>query len=846
MHFEEEREAEEVEREREEVGGRNENILPALNWDNIEIREYFAFVVRNVLLSHYNTDLLLDNSAWLLMKSGSETTIMAMQQSRTFQLQDLLINAGDSKDEENLSVNDGRVGTYIEEHKIFITTLNGSFIPHPPTVREILLHEDGHFGHHDPTRAPQFFDAKFCHFSVIPHHPGPKDDTHPYRNWLDTILYDVIDTDIVYSTGYLTHIGLLSWEVVAMQSYWLELVAGLDYMEHYQPVMNGKTRRDDALNSSQLMGTFTVNLDVAEQHIRAGIPVYLVRPVDQFNNQVILKAEEPVVFPLNTSLSSPPFPVIYKGDPSHPQKFYAMHQFIQIFNTYRNPFNFVTISQPSIAHAERTQAAASSSSSISVATGHPRCNQRGKARALGPLASAQASRKKKSPSNQQWDKFTNLVGTYAPSLIPAWADAIAKIDKFSERSQECEEHSRLAQSQSNKEGPIAPSHVNGYVFPDPALLVYTSATQQSLFFHQWEHCRDALIYHVTSSSSNAKPLWPQLWHELLAMAFKSGNAQGTKVHDLMAQALGSALEAPGSGTTILQAPAPVSDQPIDIERGKYLVWELCELNFRQELLSLDMHLTHPDSSAKEEDIINFRLKHQEQIIGLFSDGSLVPSMPTSTNRLALPSWSGRFEALKSFRDMIVDRNQFLYKCLPPPPHMCGLPGIKMNAQIFKPKVAECTGTAQPRVLLEAETRYANVLMRNGIQKLSILVNIRNSCWHSSHQNCGKHYTLRGYNREGWMVVTLEMKVGNAGSGYTMRIGMGVPWHQNTFSELGSMKRYIFAAFSLWTPSVEILFYKLMYDTMLKVAIARHTRFQAWIWMDGIAIIEIPVKDSFVG
>ncbi|KAK0226449.1 hypothetical protein IW262DRAFT_1457686 [Armillaria fumosa] len=101
------------------------------------------------------------------------------------------------------------------------------------------------------------------------------------------------------------------------------------------------------------------------------------------------------------------------------------------------------------------------------------------------------------------------------------------------------------------------------------------------------------------------------------MAFKSGNAQGTKVHNLMAQALGSALEAPGSGTAILQAPTPVSDQPVDIERGKYLVWELCKLNFRQELLSLDTHLTHPDSSAKEEDVINFWLKRQEQIMGLF-------------------------------------------------------------------------------------------------------------------------------------------------------------------------------------------------------------------------------------
>ncbi|KAK0481049.1 hypothetical protein EDD18DRAFT_1363278 [Armillaria luteobubalina] len=136
------------------------------------------------------------------------------------------------------------------------------------------------------------------------------------------------------------------------------------------------------------------------------------------------------------------------------------------------------------------------------------------------------------------------------------------------------------------------------------------------------------------------------------MAFKSGNAQGTKAHDLMTQALGSALEAPGSRTTILQAPAPLCNQPVDVEKGTYFVWELCELNFRQELLSLDMHLTHPDLSAKEEDVINFRLGCQEQIMGLFSDGSLVPSTSTSTNRLALGTWPERFKALKSFRDMM--------------------------------------------------------------------------------------------------------------------------------------------------------------------------------------------------
>ncbi len=50
----------------------------------------------------------------------------------------------------NLSVNDGRVRTYIEEEHVFITTPNNMFIPYPPTTCRVHLYEDGRFGHHDP------------------------------------------------------------------------------------------------------------------------------------------------------------------------------------------------------------------------------------------------------------------------------------------------------------------------------------------------------------------------------------------------------------------------------------------------------------------------------------------------------------------------------------------------------------------------------------------------------------------------------------------------------------------------------------------------------------------------
>ncbi|KAK0504195.1 hypothetical protein EDD18DRAFT_1345073 [Armillaria luteobubalina] len=117
-------------------------------------------------------------------------------------------------------------------------------------------------------------------------------------------------------------------QVAAMQRYWLELVAGVDYMQIHQPVMNGKVQCDETFDFNRLMGVFTLSLDVAEQHMKAGIPVYLIRPIEQFTNQIILKAEQPTVFRVNKTLPQPSFPVVFSGDPSHPKKFDAMHRFM--------------------------------------------------------------------------------------------------------------------------------------------------------------------------------------------------------------------------------------------------------------------------------------------------------------------------------------------------------------------------------------------------------------------------------------------------------------------------------------------------------------------------------------
>ncbi|KAK0477942.1 hypothetical protein IW261DRAFT_1420784 [Armillaria novae-zelandiae] len=78
-----------------------------------------------------------------------------------------------------------------------------------------------------------------------------------------------------------------------------------------------------------------------------------------------------------------------------------------------------------------------------------------------------------------------------------------------------------------------------------------------------------------------------------------------------------------------------------------------------------------------------------------------------------------------------------------------------------PRSSNLTDQFLAKVLLEAERRYGNLLARENVNKLSIF-----SGWHTSLLNPRYHYTLQGYNKSGWMSVTIEMEAVNQGLVYT--------------------------------------------------------------------------------
>ncbi|KAK0478072.1 hypothetical protein EDD18DRAFT_1364889 [Armillaria luteobubalina] len=213
---------------------------------------------------------------------------------------------------------------------------------------------------------------------------------------------------------------------------------------------------------------------------------------------------------------------MFSGDPSHPKKFDAMHHFMRIFHTYCNPFNFPTVSSPPPPAIPLISASPSPSVPPST-SGAPVHNQRSKTRASGPLDKGSLQRSKTKNLQLMRDKFADLCGRYAPLTIPAWL----KLDAFRA------EHDATAERRTTMSK-------WDMLSPDPGLFVYASATQQSIYFHQWEHFQDALIYCVASSTSNAMPVRPQVWRELLAMPFKKEHTKTTKAHDTMLDMMGTA------------------------------------------------------------------------------------------------------------------------------------------------------------------------------------------------------------------------------------------------------------------------------------------------------------------
>ncbi|KAK0432396.1 hypothetical protein EV421DRAFT_1911006 [Armillaria borealis] len=387
--------------------------------------------------------------------------------------------------------------------------------------------------------------------------------------------------------------------VATTQRFWLEIIAALDYMDWVKPVMDGIKPLDPARKAEHCIGMFTWDVGAAQLFFKAQIPVFFIRPWESFSNQVVLCIVE--LSPTGTSTAPPacPFPIVFDGPPSDPKKYVAQHQCLRLFQGYHDPFNFCTI--PSSAAAAPSSSVLPPSSSRTGPVGCPK--------------------NKKNTNNIGQEKFADLHGDYAPVVIAAWSNTLSSINE-----------------ESASPNPVATT----YMFPNPIIIT------------------NANTYCTTAMASEASPLCPQQWRDLLALnlkradgpsSSKSKNSLSVKGFEAVEAMLGSWMHAQGVQVQLVPPPSS-DDQPFDVRHGQQLVWELCELNFHYELLALDNRVAQEPAtplavSATTSAINDFTSDHQNVVLAIFPGGSLIPSAGEGLDDGFGGEWTRRWEHLRN-------------------------------------------------------------------------------------------------------------------------------------------------------------------------------------------------------
>ncbi|PBK68260.1 hypothetical protein ARMSODRAFT_1019840 [Armillaria solidipes] len=526
-----------------------------------------------------------------------------MSLTRVVKKEDLLRNLGTFSG--TLSFNDGRVGALFPDCQFFITSPTSDFIPSPPTTKEVHLYADGRFGEHDYSRVPQYYEEAYCHLPLIPRQPTGLLNSHPYL-------------DYTYM--------------------WENIIAALDYMDWVKPVMDGIKPLDPARKAEHCIGMFTWDIGAAQLFFIAQIPVFFIRPWESFSNQVVLHVVE--LSPTGTCTAPParPFPIVFDGPPSDPKKYVAQHRCLRLFQGYRDPFNFHTIPSSAAAAPSSSVLPPSSSRTGPVHLQHDVSHR------LNHSSQVGRPKNKKITNNISQEKFADLRGDYAPVVIAAWSNALSSINE-----------------ESASPNPVATT----YMFPNPIIITNANAMRQKAYLRQLDHSFDALKYRATAMASEASPLRPQQWRDLLALnlkradgpsSSKSKNSPSVKGFEAVEAMLGSWMHAQGVQVQLVPPPSS-DDQPFDVRRGQQLVWELCELNFRYELLALDNRVAQEPAtplavSATTSAINDFTSDRQNAVLAIFPGGSLIPSAGEGLDDGFGGEWTRRRERLRNLRELM--------------------------------------------------------------------------------------------------------------------------------------------------------------------------------------------------
>ncbi|KAL0579567.1 hypothetical protein V5O48_002447 [Marasmius crinis-equi] len=624
----------------------------------------------------------------------------------------------------SLTGEDGRIGALHNDS--FITCLFDCDIlmPTPPSTENVQVDTHGKFGEHDFTVWPQWYSRIHPHHAIMPKKPTPDDTDNPYTPFL-CMWADILDEDVDWvGNSALSGVGILRpalfqefkkaveslvaeaenfvkgsgsspeftkfikirvarlkayrdrltcsradllsmrITVTSLQRLWFDLKTGIRYMKVFQPMMNGELDSDVLLpGKEKFLGAFSHDLDVVEMCRLANIPIYYIRPVSLFSNQVILSHIDLEPHP-KLELPSVTLPNVFVGPPDHSMKLFAIYQFgARFLATKYTPYTFTTFTPNATFGNSATELMSRSiheKTSVTLSRTGPSRSQSTtsiKRHAEGRGGHPGVKQPAGKPAVlKEW--FEDLHGTEVSPAIPTWKDANVAVNLHS---------SRFLDERQTK-------HL--YSFPPPSLFTKAKPDRQDHYYRQLRHLRSALIFRVDSPFTNGGALSTQDWRNILSLhtAKESGADTYAKQNFATAKSLlGRCFELQGVHLDFIAAPNPIAAG----ERSR-LLWELCELSFRNDLLRLDSHLRlKPSAGCPADDELELETIHEGVLLKIFPELSLtMVDIDLAPIGLSSAEWEHRRSRLINFRDLMAGWSVFLPEVLTGTP-----PGVDATSTV---------------------------------------------------------------------------------------------------------------------------------------------------------------------
>ncbi|SJL14437.1 uncharacterized protein ARMOST_17894 [Armillaria ostoyae] len=357
----------------------------------------------------------------------------------------------------------------------------------------------------------------------------------------------------------------------------LEVEALWTFYTTVRPTFTGIPSSSTPKADVDLVGCFTTDIGVAQQLQRVGVPVWVLRPLEDLVHTRIDKVGVVTKVDGRVHLGTCPLrlPSVYVGSGADEAKYISFDQFTKSHLGIPNVFVW-TVGELRTAAALPTKSHA---------------KRKAPAEAVF-LPYNQSSRSRKGHLKpEKSNKFLLVTHELLPEISTPWKDALLTVDADKTRI----------------EVPAAP-----FAFPRPDLFVTISDSAKRMStLGTWLRLRPGHLAMQTPSYTPAK-LSHQMWRTILTYDWvgKSGvedrvRGKETNRRELAANFMAGCIDEmsvqqEGCTEVVWQGKSMSDLKEEDVHE---ILWELSELAFRMEFLSLDKHLrvVDTDSAARKHE-----------------------------------------------------------------------------------------------------------------------------------------------------------------------------------------------------------------------------------------------------